>query len=76
MQGKRSRPGIEIRIKMMRAGISASEIANSLGITQPFVHQVITGLRKNRYIREAIARALNQPVEKLWPNQKHKIKAA
>ena len=72
---RRSKFGIEIRIKMMRAGINAAEIAESLGITQPFVHQVITGLRDTQYVRESIAKALNRPIEKLWPKN-NKRKAA
>ena len=65
----RRREGIEIRIRMMRLGISASEIAAKLNVTEPFVHQVITGIRTTERIREAIAEAVGKPVEKLWPNK-------
>jgi DNA-binding transcriptional regulator LsrR (DeoR family) len=68
----RSRRGLEIRIKMMRAGVSAAQIAEQLGVTEPFVHQVITETRDTQYVREAIAKALKKPVEKLWPNHKRK----
>jgi DNA-binding transcriptional regulator LsrR (DeoR family) len=70
----RLKAGLEIRIKMMRAGVTAAHIAEQLGVTEPFVHQVITEMKNTQYVREAIAKALNKPVEKLWPN--HKRKAA
>ena len=67
---------IEIRILLIRARKSQNQIARELGITQGFVGQVILGIRKTQYVREAIAKAVGRSVEKLWPNTNHKRKAA
>ncbi len=63
---------IEIRILLMRARKSQSQIARELGITQGFVGQVILGLRHTQRVRMAIAKAVGKPVSELWPNQKKK----
>jgi len=66
----RKKTGLEIRIKMWRAGVTAAQIAEKLHVTAAFVHQVITGERQTEYVRKAIAEALSKPVEKLWPENK------
>ncbi len=60
----------------MRARKSQCQIARELGVTQGFVGQVILGIRKTQYVREAIAKAVRKRVEDLWPNSNHKKKAA
>ena len=67
---------IDIRILLMRARKSQSQIARELGVTQGFVGQVILGLRHTQRVRSAIANAVGKPVEKLWPQANHKRKAA
>jgi len=67
---------IEIRVLLLRAGKTQGQIAKELGITRAFVNQVVLGVRHTSYIREAIAKAVGKPVEKLWPNSNHKRKAA
>ena len=67
---------IEIRILLLRAGKSQSEIARELGVTQGFIAQVILGLRKTQYVQEAIAKAVGKRVESLWSRSNHKRKAA
>ena len=71
-----SHPEIEIKVALLRAGTNQMEIARKLGITKQFVNQVIKGHRPTRRVREAIARAVGKPVEKLWPNSNHNRKAA
>lgn len=58
---------IEIKIRMMRAGVSARMIAEKIDVTTPFILQVVAGLRHTQYVREAIAEAIGRPVEKIWP---------
>jgi transcriptional regulator with XRE-family HTH domain len=60
---------VEIKILMMRAGVTQTKIAEQLGITVPFVNQIISGIRPTKYIREAIAEAVGKPVEKLWSEE-------
>ena len=75
---------IDIRILLMRAKKSQNSIAKELDITQSFVAQVILGIRKTQYVREAIAKAVGKRVEDLWPSctkasearSNHKRKAA
>jgi predicted transcriptional regulator len=67
---------IEIRILIMRTGTSQTQIARDLGITQGCVGQIILGVRHTKWIQEGIARAVGKPVERLWPKQNNKRKAA
>ena len=60
---------VEIKILMMRAGVTQTKIAKQLGITIPFVNQIISGIRPTKYIRESIADAIGKPVEELWPEE-------
>jgi transcriptional regulator with XRE-family HTH domain len=59
---------IDIRILLMRARKSQSQIARELEVTQGFVGQVILGLRHTQRVRMAIAEAVGKPIEKLWPS--------
>jgi DNA-binding transcriptional regulator LsrR (DeoR family) len=66
----------EIKILLFEAEITQTEIAKKLCVTLGFVNQVILGIRKTQYVRDAIAKAVGKPVEKLWPQSNHKRKAA
>ena len=66
----------EIKILMIRAGVKQISIAKKLGVSDAYVNQTIKGIRNSARIKRAIARALKQPMEELWPEQHHKRKAA
>jgi transcriptional regulator with XRE-family HTH domain len=67
---------IEIKILLLRAGVSQSAIARKLHVTVGFVNQIITGRRHTKRVRMAIAEAVGKQVEDLWPESNHKKKAA
>jgi lambda repressor-like predicted transcriptional regulator len=67
---------IDIRILIMKAGTSQSQIARELGVTQGFVGQVILGLRHTKRIQDGIAGAVGKPSERIWPKQNSKKRAA
>lgn len=57
----------EIKILLLRAGITQTSISQNLGVTLGFVNQIITGRRHTRRVREAIAKAVGRRVDELWP---------
>jgi lambda repressor-like predicted transcriptional regulator len=59
---------IQIKILMMRAGVSQADISRKLGVSRSFVNQVICGLRSTRRVRRAIASSVGKSVRKLWPS--------
>ncbi len=59
---------IEIKILLIRAGVSQSSIARKLHVTVGFVNQIITGRRHTKRVRMAIAKAVGRRVEELWPS--------
>jgi len=63
------------RLKKMR-GITNRYIARKYGVSETWVSLVIHEKGKSRRIKRAIARALRQPMEDLWPEQNNKRKAA
>lgn len=58
----------QVRAKLILAGISHKQIAESLGVQRATVSQIVGGLRKSRRIRAAIAKALATTEDALWPN--------
>ena len=54
---------------MKGAGVNVQQIADQLGVTHGFVSQVIHGVRSTKYVREAIAAAVNKSVHELWPEK-------
>lgn len=59
----------QIKAGLILKGITQRQIAQRLGVSDAAVSQVIYGVEKNRRIREAIAEALEQPVEQVWPSK-------
>jgi lambda repressor-like predicted transcriptional regulator len=57
-----------IRAEMVRVGVTNAQIARSAQVVPNYVYFVISGKRKGYRIRRAIAEAVNQPVEQLWPD--------
>jgi len=60
----------EIRAEMLRNNITVTSIARSENVAVPTVSQVISGVRKNPRIRQAISSAVNIQVPVLWPDDK------
>lgn len=59
----------EIRAEMLRNNITVTSIARSENVAIPTVSQVISGVRKNPRIRQAISSAVKIQVSDLWPEQ-------
>jgi transcriptional regulator with XRE-family HTH domain len=59
---------LEIKILLLRAGITQASIAKKIGVTLPFVNQIIKGQRSTGRVRRAIAKAVGKRVEELWPS--------
>jgi lambda repressor-like predicted transcriptional regulator len=57
------------RVALLRKGISQREIARREKVPRGFVNQVIHRRRKTRRIRQAIARAMGEPYDKVWPDE-------
>lgn len=61
-----------IKIELLRIGVTQSEIANRLKVSVGSVNDVISGRRITPRIRTAIANAIGKPVEKIWPPTQEK----
>lgn len=59
----------EIRADLVRNNITVTSIARSLNMAIPTVSQVISGVRSNPRIRQAIATSINKPVSDIWPDK-------
>jgi len=57
-----------IRSLMIEHGVTNVQIAQKERVTDTYVTFVITGRRTGYRIRRAIAKAVHQPVETLWPD--------
>ena len=57
---------IEIKIALMRAGVTQSEIARICGVSPTQVARVIQGSTSDR-VRRAIAGAIKKDVKRIWP---------
>lgn len=58
-----------IKIELLRSGVTQSEIARSLGMSVGSVNDVITGRRNNPKIKSAIAQALDTTVDQLFAKE-------
>ncbi len=65
-----------INAKLIRRGISQTEIAKRLKIDRSAVSNVIAGRRNTAYIRYAIADTLGLRYELVWPRENSGKKAA
>ena len=59
---------LEIKILLLRVGITQTSIAKKLGVTLGFVNQIVNGQRHTKRVRKAIAKAVGRRVEELWPS--------
>lgn len=57
---------VEIRIELLRRGISVRGLARQLGVSPQAISAVIHRRLKSRQLREAIAHAIGRTPEELW----------
>ncbi|RJP82771.1 MAG: hypothetical protein C4522_02695 [Desulfobacteraceae bacterium] len=57
---------LEIKIALMCAGISQSEIARRCNVKPPQVHRVVNGDVSDN-VRREIAAAIKKDVKEIWP---------
>ena len=58
----------EIRIGLMRAGVSQSEIARRCNVSFSMVCRVIDGDSVSHNVRQEIANASNRDIRTIWPS--------
>jgi len=58
----------DIRIAMIKAGVTQSGIARKLGVKQPSIYKIIMGQLVSHKIRCAIAEATGIDLKKIWPS--------
>jgi len=59
---------VEIRIRLIRAEVSQSDIARRLEVHPSLVCRVIDGLIVSDRVRRAIAEAIQTDVKAMWPS--------
>jgi transcriptional regulator with XRE-family HTH domain len=57
-----------IKMLLIAMGKTQTQIAEEIGVARPYINYVINGKRKTRRVREAIAQAIHQPYEQVWPD--------
>lgn len=60
----------EIKILLLRAGVSQAHFARQLGVSKAAIHNVIAGRSTSNRIKRAISKKLGIPVVDLWPSEK------
>lgn len=60
---------LEIKIELLRAGVSQSDIARQRKVNPTTVHRVIEGNSVSDPIQKAIAKAIGKPVEEVFPKR-------
>ncbi len=58
----------ELKIAMMRAGVSQKAIAERLNVSGQAVHLVVYNRATSHRIRKAIAEALGMDLKRIWPS--------
>ena len=61
-------PPHEIRVALIRAGITQAEIARRCKVSVPMVCKVIDGVSVSHRVRTAIAEAAGIDIRRLWPS--------
>ena len=67
---------IDIKIELMRAGISMADIGRRCGLTRQAVSMVISGVNRSVRAEQAIAAALGRQVDELFPPKQRKQNAS
>jgi lambda repressor-like predicted transcriptional regulator len=58
---------LEIKIELLKAGISIRQLARQEGVSHTAMSYTIHGINKGSKLRRAVARALEKRVEEIWP---------
>lgn len=56
----------EVRAMLMLKGVSQSQIADQLGVSDAMISQVIDGKRSSERVQHAIAQAIEKPVHQVF----------
>jgi len=59
---------VEIKIALMRAGVTQADIARQEGVSINAVHLVVHGRAVSDKIRRAIAAAIKTDIKLIWPS--------
>ena len=60
---------LEIKIELLKAGISIRQLAKQEGVSHTAMSYTIHGVNKGLRLRQVVARALGKRVEDIWPPQ-------
>lgn len=69
-------PPLERKVALMRAGITQSEIARRVGVSNSHVGDVLHGHRRSAQVEAAIADAIGKPVADVFEPAPEKAGAA
>jgi len=57
---------LDIRIELLRRGVSVRELARQAGVSPTSISNVIHGRLKSRRLRKIVAHAIGRTPEELW----------
>jgi lambda repressor-like predicted transcriptional regulator len=58
---------VDIRIAMLRVGVGQAALAREMKVSRTAIHLVIEGKSTSHRIRTAIAEAIHEDIERIWP---------
>lgn len=58
-----------IKYRLRIIGKSCAQIANELDVSHSVITRVLQGRARSRRVEQAVADALNEPVEKVFPDR-------
>jgi transcriptional regulator with XRE-family HTH domain len=61
--------GRNVKIEMIKRGLSQTELARRIGISLPHLNLIINDRRRTQWIREAIAKELGLKVKDLFKDK-------
>jgi len=61
-------PPNEIRIEMIRKGVTQSGLARDIGVSVQGVHMTIEGKSVSHRVRTAVAEAIGKDLKEVWPS--------
>jgi lambda repressor-like predicted transcriptional regulator len=59
---------MEIRIALIRAGVTQAELARELDVTQQLVYKIIAGTSVSHQVRQHIAKRIGIDIKRIWPD--------
>lgn len=59
---------VEIKVELLRKGVTLAAIARDLDVTGAHVSQVVSGKRRSPSVEQAVAKAIDRPVTKVFPS--------